>query len=130
MLVYAVNPCLLNSYLILILMPFSKTDNKLNTNKNSDQTKIPIQISSLGYNSIAQLLILLNEGYLIKCVTHPATTTKEYSTMIDLIKSSEGKECLITVLGEEAVALVEFVDKNIRARMQTEDKDNGDISYC
>jgi hypothetical protein len=94
-----------------------KTDNKLNTNKNLDQTKMPIKISSSGHKSIAQLSVLPNEGYLIKCVTHPATTTKEYSTMVNLIKSSERKECLITVLGE-AVASVEFVAKNIRARIQ------------
>jgi hypothetical protein len=97
-----------------ILMPFLKTDNKLSPNKYSQyQTKILIKSSSSGYESLGQLLTLLNEGYLIKCVTHPATHTKEYSTMVDLIKLSEGKECLITVLGKEAIALVEFIDKNL-----------------
>jgi hypothetical protein len=31
---------------------------------------------------------------------------------MDLEILDEGKECLITVLGEEAVALAEFIDKN------------------
>jgi hypothetical protein len=65
-----------------------KTDNKLNTNKNLDQAKLHIKISSSGHKCIAQLSVLLNEGCLIKCVTHPATTTKEYSTTVDVIKSS------------------------------------------
>jgi len=81
------------------------TDNKLNTNKNLDQAKMPIKISSSGHKSIAQLSVLPNEGYLIKCVTHPATTTKEYSTMVDLIKSSERKECLITVFRRRSSCL-------------------------
>jgi hypothetical protein len=47
---------------------------------------------------------------MISCITHPATSTNEYSTMVDLIDPNDGKECLITVFGDEAIALSEFVE--------------------
>ena len=62
------------------------------------------------FKSIVQLRASLNEGYMISCITHPATSTNEYSTMIDLIDPNDGKECLITVFGDEAIALSEFVE--------------------
>ena len=58
-----------------------------------------------------QLRTSLDEGYIINCVTHPATSTNEYSTMVDLINPNDGKECMITVFGEEAIALLEFVER-------------------
>jgi ribulose bisphosphate carboxylase small subunit len=62
------------------------------------------------FKSIVQLRTSLNEGYRISCITHPATSTDEYSTMVDLIDPNDGKECLITVFGYEAIALSEFVE--------------------
>ena len=47
---------------------------------------------------------------MISRITHPATSTNEYSTMVDLIDPNDGKECLITVFGYEAIALSEFVE--------------------
>jgi hypothetical protein len=76
--------------------------------------KIPTKTSSSSlFKSIAQLRTSLDEGYIINCVTHPATSTNEYSTMVDLINPNDGKECMITVFGEEAIALLEFVEKGI-----------------
>jgi predicted fused transcriptional regulator/phosphomethylpyrimidine kinase len=31
--------------------------------------------------------------------------------MVDLINPNDGKECMITVFGEEAIALLEFVER-------------------
>jgi hypothetical protein len=66
------------------------------------------------FKSIVQLRTSLNEGYMIITsflfYTHPATSTNEYSTMVDLIDPNDGKECLITVFGYEAIALSEFVE--------------------
>jgi hypothetical protein len=74
--------------------------------------KIPTKTSSSSFfKSIAQLCTSLDEGYIINCVTHPATSTNEYSTMVDLINPNDGKECMITVFGEEAIALLEFVER-------------------
>ena len=76
--------------------------------------KIPTKTSSSSlFKSIAQLRTSLDEGYIINCVTHPATSTNEYSTMVDLINPNDGKECMIRVFGEEAIALLEFVEKGI-----------------
>lgn len=73
--------------------------------------KRPIKPSSSSFfKSIAQLRTSLDEGYIINCVTHPATSTNEYSTMVDLMNPNDGKECMITVFGEEAIALLEFVE--------------------
>ena len=73
--------------------------------------KIPTKTSSSSlFKSIAQLRTSLDEGYIINCVIHPATSTNEYSTMVDLINPNDGKECMITVFGEEAIALLEFVE--------------------
>lgn len=79
---------------------------------SSRMVKRPIkQSSSSFFKSIAQLCTSLDEGYIINCVTHPATSTNEYSTMVDLINPNDGKECMITVFGEEAIALLEFVER-------------------
>jgi ribulose bisphosphate carboxylase small subunit len=73
--------------------------------------KVKTSFKSLSlFKSIVQLRTSLNEGYMISCITHPATSTNEYSTMIDLIDPNDGKECLITVFGDEAIALSEFVE--------------------
>jgi hypothetical protein len=67
--------------------------------------------SSPQYTSVQQVQTLLNEGYLVNRVTHPATSTGDYSTLVDLIKPSENDESLITAFGQEAIALSEFIMK-------------------
>jgi hypothetical protein len=62
------------------------------------------------FKSIVQICTSLNEGYMISCITHPSTSTNEYSTMVALIDPNDSKECLITVFGDEAIALSEFVE--------------------
>jgi hypothetical protein len=62
------------------------------------------------FKSIVQICTSLNEGYMISCITHPSTSTNEYSTMAVLIDPNDSKECLITVFGDEAIALSEFVE--------------------
>jgi hypothetical protein len=62
------------------------------------------------FKSIVQICTSLNEGYMISCITHPSTSTNEYSTMVALIYPNDSKECLITVFGDEAIALSEFVE--------------------
>jgi hypothetical protein len=87
-------------------------DNNPNAAVDSNcKVKTSKSSSSLSFfKSIVQLRTSLNEGYMISCITHPATSTNEYSTMVDLIDPNDGKECLITVFGDEAIALSEFVE--------------------
>jgi hypothetical protein len=89
-----------------------KMDNNPKATVDSNcKVKTPFKSSfSLSlFKSIAQLRTSLNEGYMISCITHPATSTNEYSTMVDLVDPNDGKERLITVFGDEAIALSEFV---------------------
>jgi hypothetical protein len=75
------------------------------------KVKIPINsFTSCLFKSIGQLCTSLDAGYVISCITHPATSTNEYSTMVDL-DPNEDKECLITVFGDETIALLEFIEK-------------------
>ena len=90
-----------------------KMDNNPKATVDSNcKVKTPFKSSfSLSlFKSIAQLRTSLNEGYMISCITHPATSTNEYSTMVDLVDPNDGKERLITVFGDEAIALSEFVE--------------------
>lgn len=64
------------------------------------------------YQSIEQLKKLFSEGYVINRVSYPPTSDGAYSIMIDLMQPNGLEECLLTVFGEEAVALSEFV-KNL-----------------
>jgi hypothetical protein len=89
----------------------------MNTLIHNYQIKMPVNQSSSSsssspqYISIQQVQTLLNEGYLVNRITHPATSTGDYSTLVDLIKPSEDDECLITAFGQEAIALSEFIEK-------------------
>ena len=64
------------------------------------------------YQTIEQLKKLFSEGYVINRVSYPPTSDGAYSIMIDLMQENCLEECLLTVFGEEAVALSEFV-KNL-----------------
>jgi hypothetical protein len=80
------------------------------------KVKTPFKSSSSPslFKSIVQLRASLNESYMISFITHPATTTttttNKYSTMVDLIDPIDGNECLITAFGDEAIALLKFVE--------------------
>ena len=74
------------------------------------------------YQSIEQLKKLFSEGYVINRVSYPPTSDGAYSIMIDLTQPNGLEECLLTVFGEEAVALSEFV-KNL----SSDDKRKRDI---
>lgn len=65
------------------------------------------------YESIQQLKKLFSEGYRINRVTYPPTSDGAYSIMIDLMQPICLEECLVTVFGEEAVALSEFVKSSL-----------------
>ena len=74
------------------------------------------------YQSIEKLKKLFSEGYVINRVSYPPTSDGAYSIMIDLMQPNGLEECLLTVFGEEAVALSEFV-KNL----SSDDKRKRDI---
>lgn len=65
------------------------------------------------YESIEQLKKLFSEGYVINRVSYPPTSDGAYSIMIDLIQPNCLEECLLTVFGEEAVALSELVKSSL-----------------
>jgi hypothetical protein len=59
--------------------------------------------------SIQKLLMLFSEGYVINRISYPPTSNGSASIMIDLIQSSRHEECLLTVFGEEALELSEYL---------------------
>jgi hypothetical protein len=59
--------------------------------------------------SMKKLLILFSEGYVINRISYPPTSDGSASIMIDLIQSSKHEECLLTVFGEEALELSEYL---------------------
>lgn len=59
--------------------------------------------------SMKKLLILFSEGYVISRISYPPTSDGSASIMIDLIQSSKHEECLLTVFGEEALELSEYL---------------------
>jgi hypothetical protein len=65
------------------------------------------------YQTIEQLKKLLSEGYVINRVSYPPTSDGAYSIMIDLMQPNGLEECLLTVFGEEAIALSEFVKNSL-----------------
>jgi hypothetical protein len=73
------------------------------------------------YESIEQFKKLSSEGYMVNRISYPPTSDGSASIMVDLVQPSRHQECLLTVFGEEAVALSEFV-KN-----PSTGKQNGDI---
>ncbi len=61
------------------------------------------------YESIEQFKKLSREGYMVSRISYPPTSDGSASIMIDLVQLFRHQECLLTVFGEEAVALSEFV---------------------
>jgi hypothetical protein len=63
-----------------------------------------------------KLLMLFSEGYVINRISYPPTSDGSASIMIDLIQSSKHEECLLTVFGEEALELSEYLKSSSAAR--------------
>ena len=65
--------------------------------------------SGSGYGSVEQLKKLFSEGYTIRRISYPPTSDGVLSIMIDLLQQNRHEECLLTVFGDEALVLSEFV---------------------
>jgi hypothetical protein len=65
-----------------------------------------------------KLLMLLSEGYIINRISYPPTSNGSASIMIDLIQSSKHEECLLTVFGEEALELSEYLKSTSAAKQK------------
>jgi hypothetical protein len=68
--------------------------------------------------SMQKLLMLFSEGYVINRISYPPTSNGSASIMIDLIQSSKHEECLLTVFGEEALELSEYLKSLSAARQK------------
>jgi hypothetical protein len=68
--------------------------------------------------SMQKLLMLFSEGYVINRISYPPTSDGSASIMIDLIQSSKHEECLLTVFGEEALELSEYLKSSSAARQK------------
>jgi hypothetical protein len=65
--------------------------------------------SGSGYGSVEQLKKLFSEGYTVRRISYPPTSDGVLSIMIDLLQQNLREECLVTVFGDEALVLSEFV---------------------
>jgi hypothetical protein len=65
--------------------------------------------SGSGYGSVEQLKKLFSEGYTVRRISYPPTSDGVLSIMIDLLQQNLHEECLLTVFGDEALVLSEFV---------------------
>jgi hypothetical protein len=65
------------------------------------------------YDSVEQLKKLFSHGYVVNRISYPPTSDRTCSIMIDLIQPKYREECLLTVFGEEAVALSRFVKSSL-----------------
>ena len=74
------------------------------------------------YDSIEQLKKLFSHGYVVNRISYPSTSDGTSSIMIDLIQPKYREECLLTVFGEEAAALSEFVKSSL-----SDKKEKGEI---
>jgi hypothetical protein len=68
--------------------------------------------------SMQKLLMLFSEGYVINRISYPPTSDGSASIMIDLIQSSKHEECLLTVFGEEALELSEYLKSSSAAKQK------------
>lgn len=65
-----------------------------------------------------KLLMLFSEGYIINRISYPPTSDGSASIMIDFIQSSKHEECLLTVFGEEALELSEYLKSSSAAKQK------------
>lgn len=68
--------------------------------------------------SMQKLLMLFSEGYVINRISYPPTSDGSASIMIDLIQSFKHEECLLTVFGEEALELSEYLKSSSAAKQK------------
>ena len=74
------------------------------------------------YDSVEQLKKLFSHGYVVNRISYPPTSDGTSSIMIDLIQPKYREECLLTVFGEEAIALSGFVKSSL-----SDKKEKGEI---
>ncbi|MDQ3839073.1 MAG: hypothetical protein M3297_07380 [Thermoproteota archaeon] len=72
------------------------------------------------YDSIEQLKMLFSQGYIVNRISYPPTSDRTLSIMIDLLQPKYNEECLLTVFGEEAVALSGFVKSSLSDKKEKE----------
>ena len=65
-----------------------------------------------------KLLMLFSEGFVVNRISYPPTSDGSASIMIDLIQSSKHEECLLTVFGEEALELSEYLKSSSAAKQK------------
>ena len=65
-----------------------------------------------------KLLMLFSEGYVINRISYPPTSDGSASIMIDMIQGSKHEECLLTVFGEEALELSEYLKSSSAAKQK------------
>lgn len=78
------------------------------------------QNSGSGYESVEQLKKLFSEGYSVRRVSYPPTSDGVLSIMVDLLRPSRLEECLLTVFGDEALVLSEFVKSSSKEKQKGE----------
>jgi hypothetical protein len=78
------------------------------------------QNSGSGYESVEQLKKLFSEGYSVRRISYPPTSDGVLSIMIDLLRPNRLEECLLTVFGDEALILSEFVKSSSKEKQKGE----------
>jgi hypothetical protein len=78
------------------------------------------QNSGAGYESVEQLKKLFSEGYSVRRISYPPTSDGVLSIMIDLLRPNRLEECLLTVFGNEALVLSEFVKSSSKEKQKGE----------
>ena len=68
--------------------------------------------------SMQKLLMLFSEGYVINRISYPPTSNGSASIMIDLIQSSKHEVCFLTVFGEEALEISDYLKSLSAARQK------------
>lgn len=76
--------------------------------------------SGSGYESVEQLKKLFSEGYSVRRISYPPTSDGVLSIMIDLLRPNRLEECLLTVFGDEALVLSEFVKSSSKEKQKGE----------
>jgi hypothetical protein len=74
--------------------------------------------SEPGYESVEQLKKLFSEGYTVRRISYPPTSDGVLSIMINLLRPNHHDECLLTVFGEEALVLSEFVKSSPKEKQK------------
>ena len=76
--------------------------------------------SEPGYESVEQLKKLFSEGYSVRRISYSPTSDGVLSIMINLLRPNHQEECLLTVFGDEALVLSEFVKSSSKEKQKGE----------